>query len=243
MKITTYYKILDINNKCYIGKTTQKLKYRISRHKNKKVNTSRSKLLDLDNCIVIELLKIIPKDKEHSKNIEKKFIRSCPNCVNNHFKRTLKEQQLIKYDKKDYQNNKEQYRNYAKKSYYKNHEKNKLKKLENSRKNKNNSKKYYEKNKEILKEKRNTAENKEKQQKYQEEYRKTYFSKEKKDSIYKSIVLSKNQLNILEKLLKKKIKIINSPYKFKKLPVYKLKFLENHFKNTIKKNRYDTLNT
>jgi len=82
--------------------------------------------------------------------------------------------------------------------------------------------------------------NKEKRRKYQKKYRKThnklYFDKKKINSIYKSIILSKNQLNILENLLKKKIKIINSPYKFKKLPVYKLKFLEKHFRKIIKKN-------
>jgi len=209
MKITTYYKIVDINNKCYIGKTIQKLKYRIAKHKSKNNNTA-SKLLDLNKCIVIELLKIIPKDEEHSKNIEKSFIRSCPNCVNIQYKRTLKEQIQI-YRKKRYKENNDYFRNSSKKSY---------------NKNKNTKKEYYRKKKEIILQKaRKIYDNTKKIENYNK-------------NMYKSIVLSKSFIKKLEFLINKKKKIIYSPYKYKKLPVYKLNFLEKHFRKIIKNNKY-----
>ena len=85
MKITRIYKIVDINNKCYIGKTTRTLKERYSQHKRTKIrNDSRcsSKQLDLDNSIIIELKVFIPINRQHLKDIEATYIRSCPNSVN-----------------------------------------------------------------------------------------------------------------------------------------------------------------
>jgi hypothetical protein len=84
MKLTRIYKIVDINNKCYIGKTHTTIKKRFYNHKYDKKHDNRcsSKQLDLDNCIVIELKVFIPKNRQELKDIEASFIRSCPNSVN-----------------------------------------------------------------------------------------------------------------------------------------------------------------
>ena len=191
MKLTRFYKIIDINNKCYIGKTTETLDIRLEKHKiNKKSQpTCSSKLLDLEKCIIIELKLIIPKNKQHIKDIERSFIRSCPNCVNI-------------YLKNDPKPNTE----YAKKTYYKHHEKNKLKRLEHSRKNKHISKKYYENNGKIAR------------------YNK---------SIYNPIIISKKFIVLLKQTIKNKIKIIKNDKN--KLPKYKLNKIEIVLRKKLKK--------
>ena len=80
MKKTKYYKITDINNKSYVGKTTNTLQNRLNKHRGK--HSCSSKRLDLNNCEITELLEITPLSLEHSRELEQYFITTTENVVN-----------------------------------------------------------------------------------------------------------------------------------------------------------------
>jgi hypothetical protein len=129
-----YKLVSDKTDMIYIGSTTTNLNIRLSAHKsyfNKNMGyVTSKKLFKLYGNISIELIKLFPCNcKKELEKEEGKYIRQYKNiCVNKLIAgRTKKE-----YDKKYYEENKE----------------------ENRKKKKEYDKKYYENNKQIIKEKK-----------------------------------------------------------------------------------------
>jgi|DEB0MinimDraft_10_1074344.scaffolds.fasta_scaffold104364_2 hypothetical protein len=113
----TIYCIEDCNSLKYVGRTNQKLKYRLTGHKNdKKLNhyCSSSKL-DLDNCEIYSLEKC---NESNKKQREQYWINKIE-CVNKH-KLNYNHNE---FNKKYYQENKEKVKEYKKQWYQNNKEK------------------------------------------------------------------------------------------------------------------------
>ena len=93
------YLITDCDNKKYVGKTTHKLKYRLTRHKADKNlgDFCSSSLLNLHNC-KIELLATCKK--EDSQELEKFYINKI-DCVNIIKYKGYRNEREIKYEKSE----------------------------------------------------------------------------------------------------------------------------------------------
>jgi len=82
MTLNTIYCIEDINGLKYVGRTIQKIKYRLSEHKSHKktkIRNCSSEKLDLDNCKIYSLENDVKE--EHKTERERYWINHIE-CVN-----------------------------------------------------------------------------------------------------------------------------------------------------------------
>ncbi len=191
--ITFIYKITDCDNKVYVGKTTKSLKYRLQHHQDDKRRNQpiSSTLLNLDDCEIVELERITSTDKEIIKELEKKHIQSYPNSVNIKLKRDIDSSERSRIQAKNYYNN--------------NIEKERAKKLQYYHNNPQKFRDYYQKNKE--RNKIRYADKAEKNRERSKELNRKRRQKEREEAPYKKP--AKYKLDKIERLLRKKLKILN----------------------------------